>query len=228
MRSVITAAGVIVAGLISSTSAGAATVAYTSQAAFQTALDGPGYKLVNFDTLGGLSAGYRLDDAAPAAALAGLGLDSIGYNAQVVAGQDFQTPTARDRLIDNGVGFGGHIAFSFATAVNGVGAFSNNIDYGRVRLFSNADLTGFLGEAFFGKTAPFGGITSDVGVRSVQFTCDFNGDLKCGVYDIQFGTFAPPPPPPTGGIPEPGSWALMILGFGGAGAMIRSRRLRAA
>jgi hypothetical protein len=27
-----------------------------------------------------------------------------------------------------------------------------------------------------------------------------------------------------GAVPEPGTWALMILGFGGAGAMIRSTR----
>jgi len=33
---------------------------------------------------------------------------------------------------------------------------------------------------------------------------------------------------PGGEIPEPTTWALMILGFGGAGAMIRRRRSRAA
>jgi hypothetical protein len=31
-------------------------------------------------------------------------------------------------------------------------------------------------------------------------------------------------PASVGGIPEPGTWALMILGFGGAGAMLRRRR----
>jgi hypothetical protein len=29
---------------------------------------------------------------------------------------------------------------------------------------------------------------------------------------------------PTGGVPEPATWALMIMGFGGAGAMLRRRR----
>lgn len=32
---------------------------------------------------------------------------------------------------------------------------------------------------------------------------------------------------PTGVIPEPGAWALMILGFGGAGAALRQQRRRA-
>jgi hypothetical protein len=31
--------------------------------------------------------------------------------------------------------------------------------------------------------------------------------------------------PPLGGVPEPASWALMILGFGAAGAMLRRRRV---
>ena len=30
--------------------------------------------------------------------------------------------------------------------------------------------------------------------------------------------------PPTGGVPEPAGWALMILGFGAAGAALRARR----
>ena len=36
----------------------------------------------------------------------------------------------------------------------------------------------------------------------------------------------PPPPPPPGAVPEPGTWGLLILGFGLAGAAIR-RRARA-
>lgn len=32
-------------------------------------------------------------------------------------------------------------------------------------------------------------------------------------------------PDPVGGVPEPTSWALMILGFGGAGAALRRRRV---
>lgn len=198
--------------------ASAAVVTYGSQAGFQSAFDG-GFTLVNFDTLGGLPAGYRLDDPAAAAALASLGVDSVGLNAQVLGGQDFQTPTVRDRIIANGDFFGGLVAFDFASAVNGVGAYSNTIDFGRIRAFSGAGLTGtFLGEVQFGPGA-FAGLTSDVAIRSVQFTCDFNADLACGVYDVQFGTFATGITP----VPEPATWALMILGFGLAGAGLRRR-----
>lgn len=205
------------AALMTGGGASAAVVAYSDQAAFEAALDGS-HTLVNFDTLGGFAAGYRLGDAGPAAALAALGVDSVGLNALVAGGQDFQTPTARDRIILNGAAFGGHIAFDFVSAVNGVGAFSNNIDYGRVRLFSGTGLTGtFLGEAQFGPGA-FGGLTTDVGARSAEFTCDFNGDMACGVYDLQFGTFA------GAGVPEPTAWALMIVGFGAAGGQLRRRR----
>ena len=45
------------------------------------------------------------------------------------------------------------------------------------------------------------------------------------VDDLQFRIEEPAvvPPPPTA-VPEPASWALMLLGFGGAGAALRRRR----
>jgi PEP-CTERM motif len=41
-------------------------------------------------------------------------------------------------------------------------------------------------------------------------------------------TTNPPPPPPVGGVPEPATWALMISGFGMAGAALRRRSRLAA
>ena len=201
--------------------ASAATVSYTDQAAFEAALNGS-HTLVNLDAapLGAFPSGYRLDDAAPAAALLSLGLDSIGLNAQVVDNQNFQTVTDRDRLIINGQAVGGQIAFNFTDEVNGVGAFSNDIDFGRVRLFSESNLGGvLLGEAQFGPGG-FGGITSDALIRSVQFTCDFNQDLTCGVFDIQFGVFAD-----SSAVPEPATWAMMLIGFGTVGYSMRRRKV---
>jgi hypothetical protein len=37
---------------------------------------------------------------------------------------------------------------------------------------------------------------------------------------------APFSPPPTTGVAEPASWAMMILGFGLAGAAMRGRRIQ--
>lgn len=40
-------------------------------------------------------------------------------------------------------------------------------------------------------------------------------------------TGAPPPPPPNGSVPEPATWAMMLLGFGFVAGAMRSRRQRA-
>ncbi|MBS0334045.1 MAG: PEPxxWA-CTERM sorting domain-containing protein [Proteobacteria bacterium] len=42
--------------------------------------------------------------------------------------------------------------------------------------------------------------------------------------DVSHVIWIDPPPLTNIAVPEPGAWALMILGFGGAGAMLRRRR----
>ena len=209
---------VIAAGVSIAEAASASVTLYNDQASFQGAFTGS-YTLVNLDAapFSAFASGYRLDDAGPAASLLGLGIDSVGLNAQVAAGQDYQTPTARDRLILNGAFFGGEIVFNFTGLVNGVGGWANNGDGGHVQAYSGLNGTGvLLGSAGFGPGS-FGGLIASDAIKSVRFTCEFNFDLACGVYDVQFGNLA-------GGVPEPATWAMMILGFGAAGLMIRRRK----
>lgn len=56
----------------------------------------------------------------------------------------------------------------------------------------------------------------------------FDADSFSVTLDFQRTQIAGPPPdttpPPTGGVPEPSAWALMIAGFGLAGASLRRRR----
>lgn len=63
-------------------------------------------------------------------------------------------------------------------------------------------------------TSQFAGIPTSGGSLSVNFA-----------EDLQFSS-ADGAPVATSGAPEPESWALMLLGFGGLGALLRARRGR--
>jgi len=169
----------------------ASVITYNNESNFQSAASNR-FTLVNLDAppLNQYASGYRVEDAAPSSNFASLGVDFQFVNAQVVGGQANQIPKAgRDRLILNGIGFDGNIAFDIRSPANGIGAWSNFIDGGTIKAYDGRGLTGnLLGVANL-NGGSFGGLISDSSViRSAQITCDFNYDLKCGVFDIQHGS----------------------------------------
>lgn len=181
----------------------ATVITTNSEAAFQSSFSG--FTLVNLDST--TLSGYGSLGAANGA-LGLLGLQSVGFDAAIAGGQAYQiAKPGRDRLILNGFGFGGEVAFDFDNDVFGVGALSNFIDYGRIRAFSGTGLSGdFIGEVTM-SAGGFGGLISSQAIRSIEVTCDFNGDLACGVYDLQFSS------QPSSSVPAPLSVGYLLLGL---------------
>ena len=119
--------------------------------------------------------------------------------------------------------------FEFRTAANGGGTMLLRGD------FTGMWLNGRIGDTAGGAQTILSGGTLNLTSDVVQLNAiDFDnagfsfssvspafkvtgGQLRDFTASNVVGTFG-------GVVPEPGTWALMIIGFGGAGAMIRSRR----
>lgn len=210
----------------------AAFTEFTSQAPFEAALDGS-FTLLNLDAspFDSIAGNFNVASGAGGTAFGSLGVTFSGFDADVIGGQAFQIETAgRDRLIANGNGFGGEIVLNFGSVIDGIAGLSNNIDGGTITAFSEINATGMeLGSVEFGRqatSAGFGGLVSDISIRSVRFSCEVNSDLRCGVYDIQFGTVASGtgnPGGPTTPVSEPASLAILGLGALVGGLSLRRR-----
>ncbi|HEX3889064.1 MAG TPA: PEPxxWA-CTERM sorting domain-containing protein [Phenylobacterium sp.] len=121
--------------------------------------------------------------------------------------------------------------------------FLEDIDVSGSTVDFNTPLYGETIVAFHVGAAKGAHNPSGVGYESTAFYEFDAGDLVGGLDTITFnlaglsnarlystGTYQPPVcttacgGSQTPGVPEPAAWALMILGFGGAGAMLRRRR----
>ncbi len=97
-------------------------------------------------------------------------------------------------------------------------SFLNIVDGNGATLFSSGPITiGFPHNHFDFNLSSTTGIGIEWG----------SGGGNVGIDNVSFGSIAPPPPPPpsdNAGVPEPASWALMLMGFFGLGGMVRRQR----
>ena len=215
----------ICAALLATVPVSAAVLTYTDESAFQTALTGT-FTLANLDSApfsaGAVSAGD--------ASFLSLGIDIVTPTAILDGQSNFIPKPGRDRRLVNGTGNGlisADFTFNFTDPQSGIGALptvANSVgDGGHIRIYSGLNLTGaLLGEADYGvPTGSFGGIISDLGIRSVQITCEFDADLDCSLYDLQFGTVAGGPTV----VPTPAAFPLFATALVGLGVIGWRRKL---
>jgi hypothetical protein len=75
----------------------------------------------------------------------------------------------------------------------------------------------------------FLGTGSDVTLTFLDITAPNSGGVSNLALDnVRLNHTGPVIVDPVGGVPEPAAWAMMLMGFGGIGALIRRRKLQAA
>ena len=95
---------------------------------------------------------------------------------------------------------GGGTAGVFFDSEPGVGTIVYTSDF---LLFTNSTIESF--------SLSFSDLTNAFG--NTSWTADSTGTFAVNTFDR-----------PGGVVPEPGTWAMMIVGFGGTGAILRRRR----
>lgn len=186
---------------------------------------------------GGTAAGYDVSDIINQSGL------SITYKSGVT---DFETYLASDPLhafdagewLSEGPNSSARIVFDFGEIVELAGFAIFNEDATsmtqiNIQIGEEPDPQAGLGGVFYPTQNPFGVAyrptthnRAPVNARYFAFEifgCNRAGFAHngCGIGEVVFNSTTPAP---VGGVPEPATWAMMIMGFMGTGAAIRRRR----
>ena len=164
-----------------------------------------------------------------------------GYVAVVDHGFPALTPTAPNIIggtnADGTLNYGALITVSFYDPTNtGNQATTDHVKvlgdlyplgFGTVTLSAFDRFGAFLGSVTDTDDKPFGqGPVLELNLAGIQSVTFGGTSGTVGFDNFEFNTVTAAPL--AGGVPEPASWALMIAGFGLAGASLRRRRAAAA
>jgi hypothetical protein len=145
------------------------------------------------------------------------------------SGNDFYRPEPSDSTNYFGVGRNSSLTLTSAVALSNVSVFLGSLDNYNVVTFLGRTgdvLQSFTGRDIFGAPLAFPGGTSTETNRRVTFSATGNTQIF-GVgfsNDANLGSFEFDNVALTAAVPEPATWAMMLLGFGMIGAASRYRR----
>lgn len=151
------------------------------------------------------------------------------------AGDDLDLQIETDNVLKFYTNSGGHVSATPAFTANDVGQWifvaGTFSDSGTTDVYVNGVLEGSGGPAghgannadfYAGQSNVFGNREFDGSLGGVAiFDTQLSAAQIAGLYDAAEGIG-------TGGVPEPASWMLMLVGFGGLGGLLRARRRFAA
>lgn len=185
---------------------------------------------------GGTAAGYDITNL----------INQSGLSKTYIPGvTDFDTYVAakplhavdRGEWLSAGPTTSARITFDFGELVEITGFALWNEDSTSMRFITARNDVGSFGGFSFLDPSPLGQaygptVKNHQLIRTRTITFDIAGCNAagspyngCGIGEVIFNS-TKAAPPPGGAVPEPGAWALMIMGFLGAGSAIRRQRAR--